>query len=213
MGWLVGRALGYLTFHSSETTRLAKSRDGFVAIGITLLCYGLTELVEGYGFLAVFVSALTIRSAERKHSYHEHLHDFAEQIERLLMMIILVFFGAAMAEGSLFGALDWQVTAVAALTVLVVRPLSGLISLAGSAKLCDEKVAIAFYGIRGMGSFYYLAFALGHAEFDRIPSLWSTVCITVLFSIVLHGVTVTPVMRLLDRRRRRGTSRLDVRHK
>jgi sodium/hydrogen antiporter len=201
MGWLVGRLLGYVTFQAPKRARLAKTRDGLVAIGITFFCYGLTELVHGYGFLAVFVAALTLRSVERKHSYHQHLHDFTEQIERLFMMIILVFFGAAMAEGTVFGALTWETVAAALLIVLVVRPLSGLIGFIGSSKPLDERAVIAFYGIRGLGSFYYLAYALGHAAFDGAESLWVTVCITVLLSIVLHGITVTPVMRFLDRRR------------
>ena len=63
---------------------------------------------------------------------------------------------------------------------------------------------IAFFGIRGLGSFYYLAFALGQAEFDQPETLWVTVCLVVLVSIVIHGVTVTPAMRFLDRQRRRG---------
>ncbi|WP_421693832.1 cation:proton antiporter [Aestuariivirga sp.] len=202
MGWLVGRALGYLTFQAPETTRLAKTRDGFVAIGTMFLCYGLTELVHGYGFLAVFVSAVTLRSVERKHSYHEHLHDFTEQIERLFMMVILVFFGAAMAEGTIFGALNWKVALAAVLIILLVRPLSAMASLAGYAAPTDQRAVIAFYGIRGLGSFYYLAYALGHAEFAGSAVLWATVCITVLFSIIIHGITATPVMALVDGRRR-----------
>ena len=63
---------------------------------------------------------------------------------------------------------------------------------------------IAFFGIRGLGSFYYLAFALGQAEFDSPETLWVTVCLVVLVSIVVHGVTVTPAMRVLDRQRRGG---------
>ena len=66
---------------------------------------------------------------------------------------------------------------------------------------------IAFFGIRGLGSFYYLAFALGLVEFERPETLWVTVCLVVLVSIVVHGIAVTPAMRLLDRHsrlRRRG---------
>ena len=60
---------------------------------------------------------------------------------------------------------------------------------------------IAFLGIRGLGSFYYLAYALGHAEFEQPEILWVTVCNVVLVSIVLHGVIVTPVTRRLDQGR------------
>ncbi len=200
VGWSSGMVLGYLTFKVPKPTQLSRTHEGLVAIGITCLTYGLTELVHGYGFLAVFVSALTLRTMERRHRYHDELHAFTEQTERLLMMIILVCFGAAIAEGSVFAALTWPVAGAALIIVLIVRPLSGLIGLADQKHPWEERAAIAFFGIRGLGSFYYLAFALGMATFDKADTLWATVCLTVLISIVLHGVTVTPVMRYLDRR-------------
>jgi NhaP-type Na+/H+ or K+/H+ antiporter len=56
---------------------------------------------------------------------------------------------------------------------------------------------IAFFGIRGLGSFYYLAYALGQADFGEPQILWVTVCCVVLVSIVTHGMIVTPAMRHL----------------
>ena len=203
MGWLVGRVLGYLTFKVSGRSKLAKSKDGLVAIGITFLCYGLTELVNGYGFLAVFISAIVLRSVERRHKYHDELHGFTEQVERLIMMVILVCFGAAIAEGSIFGALSWPVVGAALVIVLIIRPLCGLIGLAGRSQPWEEKAMISFFGIRGLGSFYYLAYALGQAKFSETETLWVTVCVVVLLSIVLHGITVTPAMRYFDRYRQR----------
>ena len=202
IGWLTGAALGYITFRLPAWSRLARTRDGFVALGITCLSYGLAELAHGYGFLAVFVAALTLRASERGHAYHAQLHDFAEQIERLLMMVLLVCFGAAIAEGSVFGAVTPAVVAVTALTLLVVRPVCGWIGLLGTPAPLRERAVIAFFGIRGLGSFYYLAFALGMAEFDQPRVLWATVCLVVLVSIVMHGMLVTPVMHRLDRLRR-----------
>ncbi|GLR41198.1 cation transporter [Mesorhizobium amorphae] len=201
IGWLGGKVMGYLTFRLPKRSGLSETRDGFVALGITCLAYGSTEIIHGYGFLAVFVAAVALRSVERQHEYHENLHAFAEQIERLLMMVLLVCFGAAIAEGSIFGALSWQVIVTTALVLFVVRPLSGWIGLIGFPASSQEKAAIAFFGIRGLGSFYYLAFALGQAEFEGATILWVTVCFAVLSSIVMHGVMVTPVMRQLDRGR------------
>ena len=94
-GWIVGRVLGWLTFRLPNRARLSRTGDGFVALGITCLAYGLTEMIHGYGFLAVFVAALGLRSAERNSKYHEKLHDFTEQLERLTMMMLLVLFGGA----------------------------------------------------------------------------------------------------------------------
>lgn len=202
VGWLTGRLLAYVTFRLPNRAQLSRTGDGFVALGITCLSYGLTELVHGYGFLAVFVAALTLRGSERKHKYHENLHAFSEQIERLLMMVLLVCFGAAIAEGSIFDALSAPVMMVALLVIFLVRPLSAWIGLIGEPQPLREKAAIAFFGIRGLGSFYYLAFALGETEFDQPNILWVTVCLVVLVSIVLHGTTVTPAMRHLDRHRK-----------
>ncbi len=76
VGWIVGRFLGWLIFRLPNRAKLSRTGDGFVALGVTCLAYGLTEVAHGYGFLAVFVAAVGIRSAERNHSYHEKLHDF-----------------------------------------------------------------------------------------------------------------------------------------
>ncbi|MER8709754.1 sodium:proton antiporter [Mesorhizobium sp. M1088] len=202
IGWLGGKVMGYLTFRLPKRSGLSETKDGFVALGITCLAYGSTEVLHGYGFLAVFVAAVALRSIERQHEYHESLHDFAEQIERLLMMVLLVCFGAAIAEGSIFNALSWQVIATTALVLFIVRPIAAWFGLIGFPAPSREKAFIAFFGIRGLGSFYYLAFALGQAEFEGATTLWVTVCFAVLSSIVMHGVMVTPVMRQLDRGRR-----------
>ena len=68
----------------------------------------------------------------------------------------------------------------------------------GSPQPAKEKAVIAFFGIRGLGSFYYLAYATGQAQFERTELLWVTICLVVLASIVLHGIAVTPTMRHLD---------------
>lgn len=207
IGWIGGRVMGFLTFHLPNRAQISRTGDGFVVLGITCLAYGLTELAHGYGFIAVFVAALTLRSVERDHDYHEHLHGFAEQIERLFMMVLLVCFGAAIAEGSIFGALSWPVVGAAALVLFVIRPLAGLIGLAGHPEPLKTKAAIAFFGIRGLGSFYYVAFALRQAEFSAPDVIWVTVCLVVLASIAIHGTAVTPIMRHLDRGSRQVSAR------
>jgi len=201
VGWLAGRALAYLTFQLPKAGQLAKTGDGLAALGFTCVSYAATELIGGYGFVAVFISALTLRSVERGSSFHSELHDFGEQIERLLMMVLLVCFGAVLAEGTLLSQTDWRVVVVAVLTLAVIRPLAGWISLLGCHQPKAEKVIIAVFGIRGLGSIYYLAFATQRAKFEQAESLWATVFMIILISVVAHGIAVTPVMRWIDRRR------------
>jgi NhaP-type Na+/H+ or K+/H+ antiporter len=83
--------------------------------------------------------------------------------------------------------------------VLVVRPLVGWLSLRGAPGRPAEHWVIAAFGIRGIGSFYYLAYATGHATFAGADLLWATVGLVVIISVVVHGVAATPVMTLLDR--------------
>lgn len=63
------------------------------------------------------------------------------------------------------------------------------------------------FGIRGLGSLYYLAYATGHAEFAAVETIWATVLLIVLISIVVHGVAVTPTMNWIDSRRSGGHAR------
>jgi NhaP-type Na+/H+ or K+/H+ antiporter len=203
-GYGIGRGLGYLTFHLPTRANLSRTGDGFVALAVTFLAYGVVEMLGGYGFLAVFVSALALRNASRDHDYHERLHGFAEEAERILMMLLLVLFGGIVAYGGLLAPICWRTLLFVAGVLLVARPLAGMISLWGSNLPWREQMVISFFGIRGIGSIYYLAFALNHASFADGRGLWAAVGAIVLASILLHGATVTPALQLLDRWRRRN---------
>jgi NhaP-type Na+/H+ or K+/H+ antiporter len=205
VGVLVGFAVGWLLrsmFFTvpSKRLRLAEHGEGFVAIACTFLAYGLTELAQGYGFLAVFVCACVIRAGERSHGYHRILHQYVEQLERLLTVVVLVLLGGAVARGILTDV-TWRELLVALGLVLVIRPVAGWVGLAGAPTSGSERAAAAYFGIRGIGSLYYMAYALGHATFPEARRLWSVVALVVVCSVVVHGITASPVMRLLDRRR------------
>ena len=197
-GWLVGRAFGWLTFHIPADATLAKTGDGLIAIAATFVSYGLTEMVHCYGFLAVFVTALTLRHSHREHDFQREMHDITEQVERLAMMVVLLLFGGALVSG-LFRNVGLVEIGLALAILLVVRPVTGLIGLAGLDATPGEKLTLAFFGIRGIGTIYYVAYGLNHGSFEGGDRLWSIVGLVILASIILHGLTVTPVMRLLDR--------------
>jgi NhaP-type Na+/H+ or K+/H+ antiporter len=203
VGWVVGRLLGIVAFRPpANMNALAATPQGFVAIAATLLAYGATELVQGYGFLAVFVAAVVIRGSERQHEFHAELHDFTEQIENLLVVGLLLLFGGALVSG-LLHALTWRGALVSVLVVFVVRPLSGFLALLGSGLSPEERTAISFFGIRGFGSVYYLAYGLTAATFAGAGELWAIVALTMVTSIAVHGISATPAMALVDRAYRR----------
>ncbi|WP_188197039.1 cation:proton antiporter domain-containing protein [Nonomuraea sp. SYSU D8015] len=198
-GLLIGRLLGRLFFHSrADELRLAEHRDGFVALAATFLAYGLTELAHGYGFVAVFVTACTIRRVEHGHGYNNVLHGFVEQIERLFTAWLLLLLGGFVAAGGL-AALTWRGAAVGLLLLLVIRPVSGWLSQVRGPAGPKERLVISFFGIRGIGSLFYLTYALGEADFGVPPEeLWAVTAFTVVASVVLHGITATPAMTRLD---------------
>lgn len=204
MGYIIGKIVAYLIFGSPSTTELAEAMQGSEALAATLFAYGLTELVHGYGFIAVFVSALVLRHDEWTHDYYEKLDNFAVMVERLLMALVLVLFGGAVA-GGLLAPLTWQSAAVGLAIIFLVRPLAGFIGLIGSKGTWRERSMIAVFGIRGIGSFYYLAFALHEATFQELElltsenALWALTGFVVLISMVVHGIAATPMMNWMDR--------------
>ena len=199
-GWLLGKM-----FFSAplQPLRLADHAEGFVALAATFLAYGLAELVHGYGFVAVFVCACTIRAAERSHGYHRVLHSYVEQLERLLTVLILVLLGGALARG-LLSALQPRDIVVVVVLLLVIRPALGWLGMLGTGTGPRERAAIAFFGVRGIGSLFYISWALSHGQFEQPERLWAIVALTVAASVLLHGVTATPAMDLLDRESRRA---------
>lgn len=201
-GFLTGKVLARMFFSArTESLRLSNHSEGFVALAATFLAYGLTEMVEGYGFIAVFVCALTIRAAERTHGYHRVLHSYVEQLERLLTVVILVLLGGAIARGML-DSIGWPEVLIALAFLLVVRPLAGWLGLLGGKTGPRERIALSFFGIRGIGSLYYLAYALSKGQFGgQEERLWAFIGLVVALSIVIHGATTSPLMNRLDRLR------------
>lgn len=190
VGIMVGKILGKLIF--SKYTKETTISQGYVVIALTLLAYGLAEYVHSYGFIAVFVAAFAFRRSEHEHSYHQKLHDFAEQSEGLLMSLVLVGFGIFIGQGLQSDIeLTWRVYIVSFIFLLLIRPISGLIGLSGLNMHRTEKYAISALGIRGIGTLYYLSYALNQGYFndDDAIKLWIVASIIILVSIFVHGIS------------------------
>lgn len=198
IGYISGKGIGYLVFKLGDKTKLLNTKDGLLGIAITLLVYGSTEMVHGYGFISVFVCAITFRHYEKKHKYHGELHSFTDQIERLIVCILLILFGGTLAMGIL-KPLTWQMVLFTIIFLLLVRPLAGLLGLSTSALRFKEKLAISFFGIRGMGSIFYLSFGISKFDFEFQDELWAIISLTILISVMIHGFSATLTMKKLKK--------------
>jgi NhaP-type Na+/H+ or K+/H+ antiporter len=207
LGVVVGRLLAQLAFRAKQASlRLAEIGEPLLALAAVLLAYGVAEVCGGYGFLAVFACAMTLRAAERGSDYHAHMHESIERLERLLTLIVLLLLGIALTD-SLLEALTWQGAIVGVALVFVIRPVSGLVALrpgSGRKRIGDaslnraEQNATAFFGVRGVGALYYMAYATGEVDLPLAEQLWATVAFAIAVSVLVHGVTATPVMRRLE---------------
>lgn len=196
VGMLVGKVIARFVFTKKYADVVSQS---FMVIALMFTAYGVAELVHGYGFIAVFLASLMFRRHEESHEYHEGLHDFAEQTEGLLMSLVMVFFGIAL--GQILRS-EWQIAGdvyIACLVGLVlIRPLSGWLSLAGLKLPSQERWAISSLGIRGIGTFYYVAYASNKGVFteQETAMVWIICSVMVVMSIFMHGMTANWLLGL-----------------
>ena len=192
VGWLLAR----LVYGAPHNKPVASTGLACVALCVFLIAYGAAELAGGYGFIAAFVSAVVLRGAAHDHDYNGVLFDFVEEIEHAAMVLVLFLLGGVALL--VLPHLSWGGAAVAFSLVLVIRPLAGWLSLAGLGWNPRDRLAAAFYGIRGIGSLYYLAYGLGSATFAHHEELWAIVTAAILLSSVVHSLTAPFAMRRLS---------------
>ncbi len=195
IGWLLGHVMVAVPRWNST----ASSGPGVLALAGVFLAYGIVELAEGYGFIAAFVAGVVCRRVESRHRFHKHLHDFASAVEHAITAILLVLLGSVMP--SLWPHLDWSLTLIGFGLILLIRPAAGLIGLMGSSLTGRERVVVAIYGVRGIGSLYYLGYASTHVDFIDEAQLWAVVAFTIFASTVIHGLTATATVEALDKER------------
>ena len=223
LGTAVGRVILYMRKHHEEAVGV----DDFLCLGLIALSYGLALLAYSYGFLAVFAAGLALRHIEQAagdpapedvqeaaaavgedaeiatdpelaeaHMTRAVL-GFNEQLERILVVGVVLLLGAMIWEHGLAGEAWW----FAPLLFLVIRPLATTLGLIGTDVSRAQRGFIAWFGIRGVGSIYYLMYAIEHGlEPELANELTALVLAVIAFSIVVHGISVTPLMRLYGRR-------------
>jgi sodium/hydrogen antiporter len=206
----LGVLLGYLLskgttwFHKMLRNKFGiNTNDGLLAFSLAIFVYTATELMHGYGFLGVFVASVTLRYSDSlREDYKEKMHSFVDELERLLLVIWIIIFGGSIWNGVLTIS-AWPGFAFALLLIFIIRPLSGMMSLVGHRLPVKEKLAISFFGIRGIGSLFYLSWAFVMiGNYDDKALLYSVLGVVIVSSIIIHGLTAPMVFRYMRRQRK-----------
>ncbi len=203
MGLLVAQSITWIHRQSKQVKSANALMEDFVALSMVLITYALTELVNGYGFLAVFVAGMVVqRSHVTPETYHSQL-EFAEQIEKLMEVGIILLLGSLLRIEPMvrFGG---EILLVAALLIFIIRPVGAWISTIGSPLNPTQRLLYGWFGIRGLGSLYYLSYSFGKGLSGEVGEevAW-IIYFTVVISIILHGISTTPLMTWYEHKRPR----------
>ena len=218
--------------------------DDFLGLGLIGVVYGLSVLINAWGFLAVFFAAVALHQTELKlasavkltqdpppHPYlivdvvlpdpkkpsADEIHAtvaaemdspitvstaslvFKEHLERLAEVLLILLVG-----GMLFiDSWSWRATGFAFFLFLVVRPVSVLLGMLGSGASWRMRGMTGWFGVRGIGSLYYLMYAIQHGLPEPLALQFIQLTLIVItLSIVVHGTSVKPFMNIFWRRRR-----------
>lgn len=217
-GALLGTAVGHLVLYFRRKHKEAVGLDDFLTLGLIALAYGAALMIHAYGFLAVFAAGLALRRIEQLTTgadldsvarelvvgddvevrpetapayMAQAVLGFNEQLERVGEVAAVVLVGA-MLSGSLTVDAVWFVP----LLLLVVRPLAVALGLLGSRTMGTQRRLMAWFGIRGIGSLYYLTYAIAQGlEEPLARHLADLTLATIAISVIVHGVSVTPLMQ------------------
>lgn len=224
IGTLLGHGVGRLVLYLRKAYREAVGLDDFLALGLIALSYSAAVLLHAYGFLAVFAAGLALRRIERNSPQDLDQRDvsaggtetkaeettiatqpetapaylayavlgFNQRLERIVELAIVVMIGAMLPNVRLPAAVLW----LAPLLFLGIRPAAVALGLAGLASRPIERRLIAWFGIRGIGSIYYVMYAIEHGLPSPLHDLFISLTLwIVVASIALHGISVTPLMK------------------
>lgn len=208
MGIIVAKAVVWIEKKITKRRRVDETMEDFVAISTILLTYSLTEVVNGYGFLAVFVAGLVVERSYRNPEKPLAELKFVERIEKLSEVGTILILGSILLFKPM---LDYAGQSLLVIVVLffVIRPVGAWISTIGKRskdsrhRKMDSRTRWLFgwFGIRGVGSLYYLAYAFGNGLKGELGEQigWITYT-TIVVSVIVHGVSSTPLMNWYERK-------------
>lgn len=195
MGIVVAKVIIWLEESLDKRSAVDDLMKDFISFSTILLTYSLTELINGYGFLAVFVAGVVVQRTyflqpEKRLAQLE----FTEQIEKLLEITAIIILGTILLFEPMQKYLGESLL-IAALLFFVIRPVGVWLSMLGSNIPKKTTILMGWFGIRGLGSLYYLAYALSSGiqgeTIERIAWITFTV---IVFSVIIHGITAAPLM-------------------
>lgn len=228
LGWTSGAVFTRLTLFLQTRKHQALGMESFLALGLIALTYGVALYGLVYGFIAVFVAGLSMRNveqqavAEAQSAKGRHSEDradsvataqaesanamtrdvlgFAKEMEKFVELVAMLVIGCLL-RPEMFTVRN---LVLAVLLLAVARPVAVYLTTWGSRWSPSQRRLGAWFGIRGVGSIYYLAYASAHGAAE--PDLDATigvVLVTVSLSVLLHGASATPLMRLYRSTRQR----------
>lgn len=225
VGWVLGRAVARFVMYLRRDHQQAHGLDDFIALGLIAASYGLAVTVKGYGFMAVFAAGLAVRQLEtesRPANVRGRQADLATsnpeptapgsaqhltrevlssnlQMERIGEVVVVMLLGALLTRAMF----PLPIIGLALTLFLVVRPVAVVLSLRGLRLRPLQEALVGWFGVRGAGSLFYLAFAVNHGLTTPVAAMVRDVVLPVLaLSIVIHGISVTPLMAAYGRRRK-----------
>ena len=230
IGILSGAALAHVAWKLRRESPEHKLMDDFLGLGLIGVVYGLSVLVGAWGFLAVFFAAVALRQTELKLAAGEEIPQqagptnspapdeknatpdseppltvsegslvFKEHLERLSEMTLILLLGGTM----FLDSWSWRAAGLALFLFVVARPVSVLIGLLGTRSSWPIRGMVGWFGVRGIGSLYYLMYAIQHGIAESLAlELIQFTLVVVSLSILAHGTSVKPLMGLFWRHRR-----------
>jgi NhaP-type Na+/H+ or K+/H+ antiporter len=228
IGVVAGVALARLGWKLRHEPHRHELLDDFLGLGLIGVVYGLCVMLNTWGFLAVFFAALALRQTElklakaarnsidiRMEALGSDTHVspdlepmptvsvgalvFKEHLERLSEVVLVLMLG-----GTLFlNSWSWISVGLALFLFVIVRPVSVIVGLLGTHSTWRIRGMTGWFGVRGIGSLYYLMYAIQHGLEESLAlQLTQLTLIVVALSIILHGISVKPLMRHFWRRNR-----------
>lgn len=201
LGPLIGIAIGWVLAKAMD---IAEDRNliSVPASGVVFLCgaflsFLVAELVGGNGFIAAFVGGMVFGNTYR-HDIH-FVTEFMEGAGQLLTMSAFMMFGAfLLPDGIEHMSVPAVVVGTAFLTIVRMVPI--FVSLVGSGLNTSEKLFLGWFGPRGLASILFTLIMIDEFDFPGEHELLACVSMTVLFSVIMHGISATPLSRMIGRR-------------